>query len=179
MGKQERNLVCSGFLAVIFLFTVTAWAQGAPREYYALRSTSAANNNIAGVSSAPQGLTRGSQELVAASGIGFDDGNVSEPAHAAITDVPTLNKTTNPATAPCGSAKTVIQIAAEPAPIETQPPATFTVKASALLELHEMRQSAVDLCLQLPAKYRTQLPQCAEIFKHEIRLKALAKEQRP
>jgi hypothetical protein len=42
-----------------------------------------------------------------------------------------------------------------------------------------MRESAVDLCLQLPAKYRTQLPQCAEIFKHEIRLKALAKEQRP
>jgi len=40
-----------------------------------------------------------------------------------------------------------------------------------------MRQNAVDLCLQLPTKYRTRLPECADIFKHEIRLKALAKER--
>jgi hypothetical protein len=171
--------VCSGFLAVIFFFAVTAWGQSVPREYYALRSTNPANSEIAGVLSSRQGLTRGPQELAAADGIGFDDSNVSEPAHAAITDVPALNKATSPASAPCGGTKQVIQIAAEPASTDTQPPATFTVRASALLELHEMRESAVDLCLQLPAKYRTQLPQCAEIFKHEIRLKALAKEQRP
>lgn len=157
MGKQKRNQVSSGVVAMIFLFAVTAWAQGRPHEYNALRST-------------------GPQELAAVRGTGFDVGNVTEPAHA-ITEVPALNKATSPATAPCGGEKQVIQIAAGPASSDTQAPATFTVRASALLELHEMRQSAVDLCLQLPVKYRTQLPQCAEIFKHEIRLKALAKER--
>ena len=176
MGKQKRNQVSSGFLAMIFLFAVTAWAQGVPREYNALRSTSPANN-IAGVQSSPKDFTRGQQELAAVSGMGFDDGNVLEPTHAATAEVPALNKATSPASVPCGRAKQVIQIAAEPASTDTEPPATFTVRASALLELHEMRQSAVDLCLQLPAKYRTQLPQCAQIFKHEIRLKALAKER--
>jgi plasmid stabilization system protein ParE len=53
-------------------------------------------------------------------------------------------------------------------------PATMTVSTAALLELHRMRKNAVDLCLQLPARYRTRLPECAEIFKHEIRLQSLA-----
>ena len=57
-------------------------------------------------------------------------------------------------------------------------PPTLTVTTAALLELHAMRQSAVNLCLELPGKYRTRLPECADIFKHEIRLKALAKERR-
>ena len=56
-------------------------------------------------------------------------------------------------------------------------PPTLTVTTAALLELHAMRQNAVDLCLQLPSKYRTRLPQCAKIFEHEIRLKQLAKER--
>jgi hypothetical protein len=167
MGKQNRNWVCSGIVAGIVFFGVSAWAQVAPREYYGLRSTSAASNE----------LTRGPQALVAANGMRFDDGNVSEPTHAAVTDVPTLSKPSSPAIAPCGDPKQVIQIAAEPDPTETAPPVTLTVKASALLELHEMRQNAVNLCLELPAKYRTQLPECADIFKHEIRLKALAKQQ--
>jgi hypothetical protein len=34
----------------------------------------------------------------------------------------------------------------------------------------------VDLCIQLPTKYRTHLPECAEIFKDEIRLERLAKD---
>jgi hypothetical protein len=55
-------------------------------------------------------------------------------------------------------------------------PPTLTVKTNTLLELHAMRQNAVDLCIQLPTKYRTRLPQCAEIFKHEIRLETFAKE---
>ena len=62
-------------------------------------------------------------------------------------------------------------------PVTKTMPSTLTVRTAALLELHAMRQNAVDLCLQLPTKYRTRLPQCADIFKHEIRLKALAKEQ--
>jgi hypothetical protein len=56
-------------------------------------------------------------------------------------------------------------------------PPTLTVSTAALLELHAMRQNAVDLCLQLPSKYRTRLPECAEIFEHEIRLKQLAKKR--
>jgi hypothetical protein len=52
---------------------------------------------------------------------------------------------------------------------------TVAVRTGALLELHAMRQSAVALCIQLPTKYRTHLPECADIFKHEIRLQALAK----
>ena len=167
MGKQNRNWMWIGIVAGIVFFGVSAWAQVLPREYYGLRSTNAASNN----------LTQGPQELVAANTMGLDDGNVSEPTHASVTDVPALNKEVNPTIAPCENPKQVIQVAAGPAPTETAPPSTLTVKASALLELHEMRQSAVNLCLELPAKYRTQLPECADIFKHEIRLKALAKQQ--
>jgi hypothetical protein len=59
----------------------------------------------------------------------------------------------------------------------SDPPATMTVRTEALLQLHAMRKSAVDLCLQLPRKYRTRLPQCAAIFQDEIRLQELAKDK--
>jgi hypothetical protein len=181
MGKQNRNRVCSSGLVVgIFLFglfAVSAWAQGVPHEYYALRSTSAASNDLTAALSLVRGFSRGPQELVASKEMGFDDGNVSESSHAAVADVPALSKAASPAIAPCGHPQQVIQVVTEPAPTETAPPVTLTVKASALLELHEMRENAVNLCLELPAKYRTQLPECADIFKHEIRLKALAKQQ--
>jgi len=70
----------------------------------------------------------------------------------------------------------VTKVVAHPYPSDNKLPPTLTVRTAALLELHAMRQSAVDLCLQLPTKYRTHLPQCAEIFKHEIRLETLAKD---
>ncbi len=175
MGKQKRNLVCSGLLGGIFLFAMTAWAQVVPREYNALKSTSSANNDITAVLSSLRGFPRSPQQLAE---VWFDDGNVSEPGHAALADVPALNKAVSAAAAPCESPKQVIQVAVAPRPNDTAPPATLTVKAAALLELHQMRESAVDLCLELPSKYRTQLPQCADIFKHEIRLKALAQQQR-
>jgi hypothetical protein len=57
-------------------------------------------------------------------------------------------------------------------------PTTLMVRTAVLLELHGMRKSAVDLCLQLPAKYRTHLPQCADIFKREIRLQTFAKDRK-
>ena len=66
--------------------------------------------------------------------------------------------------------------AVNPHPVKNNLPPTITVKTTTLQELHAMRQSAVDLCIQLPTKYRTHLPQCAEIFKHEIRLETFAKE---
>jgi hypothetical protein len=68
-------------------------------------------------------------------------------------------------------------VAHRPSSVQQLPP-TLTVNTAALLELHSLRQSAVSLCLQLPAKYRTRLPQCAEIFEHEIRLTALSKVKR-
>jgi hypothetical protein len=77
-----------------------------------------------------------------------------------------------------GMTKEVTEAFAHPAAADKHLPLTLNVRTSALLELHEMRQSAVNLCLQLPAKYRTRLPQCADIFKHEIRLEALAKNKR-
>ena len=179
MGKQNRNRVCSSGLVVgVFLFTlfaVSGWAQVVPHEYYALKSTNAASNDFTAALSLVRGFSRGPQELVAAYETGFDDGNVSEPSHAAVADVPALSKA-SPAIAPCGNPQQVIQVVTEPAPAETAPPVTLTVKASALLELHEMREKAVNLCLELPAKYRTQLPECADIFKHEIRLKELAQQ---
>ena len=77
-----------------------------------------------------------------------------------------------------GMTKEVTEAVAHPPAADKNMPPTLTVGTSALLELHGMRQSAVNLCLQLPAKYRTRLPQCADIFKHEIRLEALAKTKR-
>jgi len=69
-------------------------------------------------------------------------------------------------------------VVAEPRLADNGVPPTMTVRTAALLELHAMRKSAVDLCIQLPTKYRTRLPECAEIFKHEIRLQAMAKDKK-
>jgi hypothetical protein len=75
-------------------------------------------------------------------------------------------------------AKEVTQVAADPQLVANSVPATMMVRTAALLELHAMRKSAVDLCIQLPTRYRTHLPECADIFKHEIRLQALAKDRK-
>jgi len=72
--------------------------------------------------------------------------------------------------------KDVAKVGADLSSVDNGFPATLTVRTAALLELHAMRKSAVGLCVQLPTKYRTRLPQCADIFKHEIRLQALAKD---
>jgi hypothetical protein len=73
--------------------------------------------------------------------------------------------------------KDVATVGADLSSVDNTFPATLTVRTAALLELHAMRKSAVDLCVQLPTKYRTRQPQCADIFKHEIRLQALAKHR--
>jgi hypothetical protein len=71
----------------------------------------------------------------------------------------------------------VTVVSVDPRSADNNLPRTLTVRTAALLELHAMRQSAVSLCLQLPAKYRTHLPECADIFQHEIRLERLAKHK--
>jgi hypothetical protein len=74
--------------------------------------------------------------------------------------------------------KEVTEVVADSQSLANQPPPTMTVRTAALLELHAMRKNAVDLCLELPIKYRTRLPECADIFRHEIRLQALAKDRK-
>jgi hypothetical protein len=71
--------------------------------------------------------------------------------------------------------KEVIEVVADPYSANKLQ-TTMTVRTAALLELHRMRKNAVDLCLQLPKKYRTHMPQCAAIFQHEIQLQTLAKD---
>jgi hypothetical protein len=76
-----------------------------------------------------------------------------------------------------GVKKEVTEAAANPPLADNNLPPTLTVRTAALLELHAMRKNAVSICLQLPSKYRKHLPQCADIFKHEIRLEALARDK--
>jgi hypothetical protein len=66
----------------------------------------------------------------------------------------------------------------QPDSVVDKQPATMVVRTEALLELHSMRENAVDLCIHLPTKYRTRSPECADIFKHEIRLQALARNKK-
>jgi hypothetical protein len=177
MSIQKRNLICGCFLPVVFLFAVSARAQIAPREYaYTLRSTSLANHDSNSLLLLPS-LSEGTDGVTVANRIGHKDNSVSEPAPSAVNDVSSRDKVGGQDFTACGSPKGVIQVVAAPATAEKTPPTTLTVRTAALLELHAMRQNAVDLCLQLPTRYRTQLPQCADIFRHEIRLKALAKER--
>ena len=68
------------------------------------------------------------------------------------------------------------EVVADPSSISHEPHPTITVSTVALLELQAMRESALNLCMQLPDKYRRRLPECAEIFTHEIRLQAIAQE---
>jgi len=72
----------------------------------------------------------------------------------------------------------VAEIVPDPYSVVDKLPPTITVRTEVLLELHSMRNSAVDLCLQIPKKYRTRLPECADIFSHEIRLQELARKNK-
>ena len=155
MITQKRKCLCVCCLPVVFLLAVSAWGQITPRDAaFALRSSSSTNPGKSVGGELP-----------------------SEPkASFTVTVVAGHDAAVVPEAAPGGN-NNHQSGKAEPTLAEKTPPPSMTVRTAALLELHAMRQSAVDLCLQLPAKYRTQLPQCAEIFKHEIRLKALAKEK--
>ena len=156
MITQKSNCLCVWILPGVLLIAVSAWAQQRmPRDTaYALKASGGMNLG-------------GSRQL-----------NVpSDPdASSAVNDVAAHDKGPGAELTPGGSIDAVIPVA-DPSAVRKSLPATLTVRTAALLELHGMRQSAVDLCLQLPTKYRTKLPQCAEIFRHEIRLKALAKEK--
>jgi len=94
----------------------------------------------------------------------------------AVHDVAVHDNVTDQDSAPTVIKKEGTKVVTDPSLIVSKVPATLTVTTAALLELHAIRKSAVDLCIQLPTKYRTHLPECAEIFKDEIRLERLAKD---
>lgn len=176
MSIQKRDVGCGWCLALMLLFVTSAWAQIAPHEYaYTLTSTSMAKPgkimpSLLDLTQVPQGVT-------VADATEPKESALPGPSGAVANDMPSRERAASPDFTPCGSTKQAIQVVADQPSGDKAPPATLTVRTAALLELHEMRQSAVDLCLQLPTKYRTQLPQCAEIFRHEIRLKTLANER--
>ena len=155
MMTQKRKCLCVCCLPVVFLVAASAWGQITPRDAaFALRSSRSTNPGKSGEGAVP-----------------------SEPkASVTVTVVAGHDTAPVPEATPGGNDHHEAS-KADPTSTEKGLPPSMTVRTAALLELHAMRQSAVDLCLQLPAKYRTQLPQCAEIFKHEIRLKALAQEK--
>ena len=162
------------FLPLVLLLAVSSWGQAAPHEHaYTLTSSSdlGYDNDELSLASVPQG----NLQLTAANGL--TDRKESNPSLAAVNDVTVPNKIGVHEIPPCGVKNESIQVVTNQSS-ESTTPTTLTVRTAALLELHAMRQNAVDLCLQLPAKYRTQLPQCADIFKREIRLEQLAKEQK-
>jgi hypothetical protein len=160
------------FLPLVLLVTVSSWGQAAPHEHaYTLTSFSdlGYGNDDLSLPSVPEG----SLQLTATNSL--TDSKEANPSLAAVNDLTVPNKLAVREIPPCAVKNESIQVVTGQSS-ETNAPTTLTVRTAALLELHAMRQNAVDLCLQLPAKYRTQLPQCADIFKREIRLEQLAKE---
>jgi hypothetical protein len=176
---QKRRFLCVwvGLVAVVSLFVMAAGAQIASRANASPLRSSASRSSGSGGTLDLQAVSRGPQGPIATAGFSNDVAS-DPPASSAIPEAATHDKAVMKEAAPDGSQIEVSKAVGDPHSADHKLPATLTVSTAALLELHAMRQSAVDLCLELPAKYRTQLPQCAEIFKHEIRLKALAKNRK-
>jgi hypothetical protein len=159
--NQKKNLLCVCFLSLSLILAVPVSAQ--------IRVNDGASPNQQ-VSSGldPQRVPQGSEGSIVISWTGSNDRNTSDLTFSdAPHEVAIHENSTSDA---------IKQNVSDPNSIVSKLPSTLTVSTAALLELHGMRKSAVDLCLQLPTKYRTRLPECAEIFKHEIRLEGLAKE---
>lgn len=175
MLNRARSLGCFGSLALVVLSAMCAGAQVAPGEYDAAPKPSS-GINLGSNGDVSQTITYATlPELFASNEL--SDSKVPDPIASPVNDGINLDRRAEAPTAPCGTKSQTIQVVANP-PSNQAPPTTLTVRTAALLELHAMRQNAVDLCLQLPAKYRTELPQCADIMKGEIRLEQLAKESK-
>jgi hypothetical protein len=166
--SQNRKLVCVWFLPVAFLLAVPTWAQiTAGDDAYVLTSRSSTTD---GRSQSPQGPT-------GINGTEFNNRNASDVApSSAVHELGVPDNATGNSISGAIKKK-ITEGVADRSPVDNNLPPTLTVSTAALLELHGMRKSAVDLCIELPSKYRTHLPECAEIFKHEIRLQGLAKNQ--
>lgn len=175
MFTQKRDFLCVWFLLAVFLFAAPVSAQTTPADdAHSLMSAGNTRHgssilDLRSVPQEPQGPTG-------------TDGNESGHRNAfdptpsfALNDVVVHDDVTGQNSTSGVITKEVTKVGARPSSADSNLPLTLTVRTASLLELHAMRQSAVDLCMQLPIKYRTRLPQCADIFKHEIRLETLTK----
>jgi hypothetical protein len=171
---QNKDFLGAGFLSVVFLFSAPAQTQTTPSGEHAVMP--AATTTQDGVVNL-QSVAQDGQGPTGSNGNGFNSRIVSQPTplHAGNEVGPPENVMGHDFSSSAITENEVTQVAREPHLADKNLPPTLTVRTAALLELHAMRKSAVALCLELPTKYRTRLPQCAEIFKHEIRLTALAK----
>lgn len=174
MFNQEKKFRCVWL--VVLVVAAAAWARRAP-GYDLYPSTSVGSTSHEGSAmSELQSVPQTPQGPTGATGDGSNHRCPDEPTSSfAVTNVAGHDSVTGHDSASDAIQIEVTEVGAEPPSADNKPPTTLTVKAETLLELHEMRESAVGLCLQLPTKYRSRLPQCVDIFKHEIRLEEFAK----
>jgi len=173
---QKRVFLCVCFLLVGSLFAVSVPAQtpGSDTGDKLTPPGSANYGNEGGP--ALQSSPRGALEPAGTNGTGFNREKVDPTPSYSAHDVVVHGDVRDQDSTSSVIKKEVTKVVTDPSSIVSKLPATLTVRTAALLELHDMRKSAVDLCIQLPTKYRTHLPECAEIFKDEIRLERLAND---
>jgi hypothetical protein len=173
---QKRVLLGVCFLLVGFFSAVSALAE-TPAGDAGYKLTRPADTNFdSGDDLARQSLPQGPQESTGTNGTVFNREKVDPTPSYTTNDVAVHENGTDKDSGSTVNKKEVTNAVTDPSSAVGNLPPTLTVSTAALLELHAMRKSAVDLCIQLPKKYRTHLPQCAEIFKDEIRLERLAKD---
>jgi hypothetical protein len=173
---QNKVFLCVCLMLVGFLQAVSALAQTPDSDGGHKFTPPRGTNSAGGGALALQSFPQGPQEPTGTNGTGFSREKVDPASSYAVHDVALHENGTDQNPTSTVIKKEVIKVVTDPSSIVSKLPATLTVRTDALLELHAMRKSAVDLCLQLPTKYRTRLPECAEIFKDEIRLERLAKD---
>ena len=175
MFIQKRGFLFVWFLSIGFFCAASAWSQIMAGPDVSTSSPGGANRSSSG-GGGLQTVPQAAHGPTGAIGTGFKYNTLDSTFSDAARDVAVLDEGSGESPASRVSKQKVTELSADPgSPVSNLPP-TLTVSTAALLELHAMRKSAVDLCIQLPTKYRTRLPECAEIFKHEIRLQGLAKK---
>jgi len=175
MFAQKRDFLCFLVLSAGFLFTVPAWAQITASDDARTTSPGSINqDSSSGLE--PQKTLEPTDRMTATPGTRFNDHNAFDPNFSeAFYYVVVHDSVSGDISMSDALSEKTSEVIANSDPAQSKLPPTLTVSTAALLDLHAMRKSAVDLCLQLPAKYRTHLSECAEIFKREIRLERLAK----
>jgi hypothetical protein len=173
---QNRVFLCVCLLLVGFPFAVSASPEKPASDAGYQLTPPSGTNYDSGADLALQNSSQGPQEPTGANGNGFNREKVDPTLSYAAYDVVVPDNGKDPNSASTVIKEGVIEVVTDPSSVASKLPPTMTVRTAALLELHAMRKSAVDLCIQLPTKYRTRLPECAEIFKGELRLERLAKD---
>lgn len=178
MFTQKKGFLGVWCLSVVFLVlvTVSASALVAPSDaqLMAFAGSSSYGSGLFDLHSVPQVA----KAATGTNGDGFSNHIASDPTPAnAVNAAAVHNNVAGQDLMPGLTTNEVSKVGADPSSADNDLPPTMTVGTAALLELHAMRKSAVALCIQLPTKFRTRLPQCADIFKHEIRLTEIVKHR--